>query len=55
MTDEPSDAAPAVVTAARALAAPMTIDAEARTALEGLSPAAVELLPGVAKTFGAVL
>lgn len=31
MTDETSDAAPAVVTAARALAAPMSIDAEART------------------------
>lgn len=31
MTDETNDAAPAVVTAARALAAPMTIDAEART------------------------
>lgn len=31
MTEETSDAAPAVVTAARALAAPMSIDAEART------------------------
>lgn len=33
----------------------LAAELEARAALEGLSPQAVELLPGVAKTFGAVL